>query len=484
MAYGITGFGAYVPRMRIERGAIAAAHAWMNPSLKGVAKGVRAFCSWDEDVITMAVEAGRDCLAGGARAKIDAITLASTTFPYADLSNAVIVASALGLPPETRTANAAGSQRAGTTALIEALRIADGEALVIASEKPKTLPGGVAEMQAGAGAAAITTGREGVIAILLSATSQRAHFVDRFRSADQSVDYPWEERWVRDEGYGKQVPSAIKAALVSAGIALGDIHHLILPAPVRGVAATIARQMGFNGTIAGAFEAAVGYCGVAHGFLMLAETLASAKPGDRILMVGFGQGVDVLLFEATDLCGQPRASRGVAGTVADKFVTNDYLRMLSFYDQIALDWGMRGEKTNKPAITEQYREADQLDTFSAGTCHACGTVQFPVLAYCVNPACAAPSDQFVSTSLADEPATIFTVTSDWLSYHPAPPLAVGFVAFENKARLLMEIVDARPEQVESGTRLRMVFRIKERDKTRGFNRYFWKATPVAEAQDG
>ena len=109
MAVGITGFGAYLPRLRLERAAIAAAHRWMAPSLKGAAKGNRAFCSWDEDVVTMAVEAARECLTGQDRAGVQALHLASTSFPYADLSNAVIVASALGLGPDVQTSNAAGS---------------------------------------------------------------------------------------------------------------------------------------------------------------------------------------------------------------------------------------------------------------------------------------------------------------------------------------------------------------------------------------
>ena len=72
--YGITGFGAYVPRLRMDRGAIAAAHKWMAPSLKGMAKGERAFASWDEDAITMAVEAGRDVLGDRSRDGIGRLT--------------------------------------------------------------------------------------------------------------------------------------------------------------------------------------------------------------------------------------------------------------------------------------------------------------------------------------------------------------------------------------------------------------------------
>ncbi|MDT4878613.1 hypothetical protein FQZ97_1142230 [compost metagenome] len=55
---------------------------------------------------------------------------------------------------------------------------------------------------------------------------------------------------------------------------------------------------------------------------------------------------------------------------------------------------------------------------------------------------------------------------------------MGFVQFDNGARLLMETVDIGASGVDVGTPLRMVFRIKEFDKTRGYARYFWKATPI------
>jgi 3-hydroxy-3-methylglutaryl CoA synthase len=484
MAFGITQVGAYVPRLRIERQAIAAAHGWMNPGLKSGGKGLRAFCAWDEDAVTMAVEAARDCLKGQQRDAVRSVHLASTTLPYADLSSAVIVAAGLGLDEEIETSNETGSQRAATTALIRALKQGTS-GIVIASERPNPPPASVAELQAGAGAAAVALGEEGVIARMLASGSRAVHFVDRFRASEQAADYAWEERWIRDEGYAKLVPEAVAAVLKDAGVAAGEIDHLILPSPIRGIAAAIGRQIGFKGTVAGTFEAEVGYCGVAQGLLMLAEVLATAKPGERILMIGFGQGVDVALLEVTDAVGQA-SGRGLAGAIADRLVTRDYLRLLSFYDRIALDWGMRGEKAGKAALTEQYRVSHQVDTFTGGRCTRCGTVQFPVLAYCVNSECRATAGEIAPCRLADETGRIFTITSDWLSYHPAPPLAVGFVQFDAGARLLMEVVDAAPEQIVEGTPVRMVFRIKERDRVRGYNRYFWKATPITgvEASDG
>jgi uncharacterized OB-fold protein len=63
-------------------------------------------------------------------------------------------------------------------------------------------------------------------------------------------------------------------------------------------------------------------------------------------------------------------------------------------------------------------------------------------------------------------------------YTPAPPLYVGLVQFDCGARLLMEMVDVGPKGLDVGTPLSMTFRIKEKDRMRGWDRYFWKATPT------
>src|SRR4051794_9776062 len=107
-ALGITAYGAYVPRLRIDRAHIATAHKWAVPGLRGQAKGSRAFTSWDEDAITMAVEAARDALGSGAAGAIDAVRLASSNLPYADLQNAVVVARAIGARVDVATSDAAG----------------------------------------------------------------------------------------------------------------------------------------------------------------------------------------------------------------------------------------------------------------------------------------------------------------------------------------------------------------------------------------
>ena len=477
--YGITGFGAYVPRLRLERAAIAAAHKWMAPSLKGLGSGERAFCSWDEDTITMAVEAARDCLGVGERDVIVAITLASTTFPYASLQNSAVAAGALALGNSVRTTDIGGSQRAGVTGLGQALR-STGDQVFVAADRLRAKPASTLEMSYGAGAGAFRIGTEGVIARRLGGGSVLAQFVDHFRATDASYDYFWEERWIRDEGYAKLVPRAVHAALDNAGLAIGEITTLVMASPLKGAVAGVAKSLGFTGQVADSLDDCVGYAGTAHPLLMLIGVLESATAGDRILVIGFGQGAEALILEVTDAIAGFQPKRGLARVIADKVVTGDYLRMLSFYRGIDVEWGMRGEATGKAALTTLYRESHQLSAFVAGRCGACGTIQFPQLAYCVKPDCNAPSDQFSAYPLTEDPAKVLTHTFDWLSYYPAPPMVVGFVQFDCGARLLMETVDIGAGGIDTGTPLRIVFRIKESDKARGFNRYFWKATPLAE----
>ncbi len=475
--FGIKRFGGYVPRLRLDRAHIAAAHKWMAPGLKAQAKGSRAFMSWDEDPVTMAVEAARDCLDGRNGEGIAALHLASTSLPFSDLQHSSLVASALRLPAGIASLDIGFSQRAGTSGLLQALKAGE-EALFIASDAPLGKPASTQEMAYGAGAAALLLGSEQVVARLVGSGSVTAPFVDHFRAAGERYDYYWEERWIRDEGYAKIAPVAIRAALAQVGIEMDAITHFVMPPIQRGAADALAKKVGFAGKVAPGLEDGVGYAGTAHSLLMLVNVLENALPGERILLVGFGQGADALVFEVTDAIATAKPRRGVSGAIAAGEATDSYLRMLSFADGIELEWGMRSEKNGKTALTEQYRSSQQIAGLVAGKCGSCGTIQFPQLEYCVNPECNAPKGKFEPCSLVDEPARVLTYTSDWLSYHPAPPLYVGFVQFDNGARILMEMVDVGSEGLEIGLPVQMVYRIKERDRARGYNRYFWKATPA------
>ena len=113
-----------MPRLRLKRETIAQAMGWLSPPNARVPVGERAVCNWDEDALTLAVAAARDCLRG--QAAPQAVTLASTTLPFIDRSNAALLAAALDLPAQIETADVTGSLRAATGALAQSVRRGDG----------------------------------------------------------------------------------------------------------------------------------------------------------------------------------------------------------------------------------------------------------------------------------------------------------------------------------------------------------------------
>ena len=474
---GILSYGAYLPRLRLQRKSIAAANTWFAPGLRGLAKGERAMANWDEDSITMAVEAARDCLAGRDRSAIGQLMLASTTHPYDDRQNAGIVANALNLPSALAVLDVTGSQRSGTSALATALASANGaEILVTVGEHRRAKAASPQEMHYGDGAAALLVGKGRPVARLLAAHSETVDFVDHFRGADAEHDYAWEERWIRDEGYMKIVPRALEAVLKAAGAKPESVTHFCMPCTLSRVVPAIAKRAGIaENAVRDTLGAVCGDTGAAHPLLMLVHALQDAKPGERILVASFGQGCDALLFEVTDALAQLAARRGVKGALARRKEEPNYSKFLAFNDHVVLERGMRSETDKSTPLTTLYRNRDMVTGLVGGKCRSCGTLQFPKGRYCVNPKCNALDSQDPH-AFSDVPASVMSYTADSLTYSPSPPHYYGMVQFEGGGRMMADFTDI--DSVEVGMPMRMMFRIKEYDPARSFVRYFWKAAPA------
>ena len=478
---GVMRFGAYIPRNRLQRGAVYAANAWFASGLKGLAKGERAIANWDEDCITMAVEAARDALDGVDRTSVGALSLASTTLPFADRSNAGIVKEALNLPDAVSALDVTGSQRAGSSSLLQALKAAQAGGapqLCLASELRKARPASEGELTQGDAAAAMLVGSEDLIARFVGAHSVTIDFVDHYRAAGMDFDYGWESRWIRDAGYTAMIGGAIADALSAFAIDGAAIDRLIVPVAARGVPAALAKSAGIRAeAVADTLSATVGDSGVAHPLLMLCAALEEAGPGEKILVAAFGQGVDLLLFETTDRISSHSGGRGVRGALARGVKDDNYLRFLFHRGLLDLDRGMRAEADQKQPATTLWRNRKAVLGLVGGRCTKTGTVQFPPSDIGVN-----PNDRTVGTQedypLAEREARILTYTADNLTYSPAPPSYYGMIDFDGGGRMVAEFADVDESDVEVGRKVRMMFRIKAVDEQRHFVRYFWKAVPV------
>jgi hydroxymethylglutaryl-CoA synthase len=474
---GIRRFGAYLPRLRLERTAIAAATAFANASRAATARGARSYCSWDEDSLTMAVEAARDCIAGTAADSVGALSFASTTHPFADRSNAGVVATALNLNEALRVSDGGGQQRAGISALLQAFATqASQDTLVVAADRRLAKPASEQELAFGHGAAALLVGKgTDLAADFIGATSLQADFVDHYRASDARFDYALEERWIRDEGYLRIVPRAIQMALAETGLAATAVDRFILQGPARFTAA-VAKAAGLRAeAIADDLHATCGNTGVAHPLLQLGAALESAAAGDIILLASFGQGCDAVLLRATGR--SPTVGRGARGALAEGVADRDYVRFLSNCGLLEIDWGMRAERDNRTAHTTAWRKHDDVTGFVGGRCTRCGTVQYPRARACVNPECRELDTQ-QAHPLSMTTGTVKTFTEDWLAVTRGPPHVYGNVALDGGGNVFAEFADTPAGTLSVGTPVRFVFRIKDTDTVRGFRRYFWKATAV------
>lgn len=427
----------------------------------------------------MAVDAARNCLGRIDRHRITGLYLGSTTAPYADRLNVGLVAGALGVDESTPAFDLGGSLRAGTSAMLAGLDAAaarGGDVLCVASDRRDAGPATIQELTIGHAAAAVVVGPGAGLARLVGRSSLTVDFVGHFRASNRDVDYHWEERWVRDEGYGKLVPKLVQRLLEQTSVGPERIAHFCLPAPLRRVDEAAAASIGLPPTsIRNQLSAGCGDSGAAHPLLMLVSALEDAKPGELILVVGFGQGGDALLFEATDAIRDFQPSRPWLQPGA----SCSYPRYLALTDRLELDRGMRAEVDKGSALTAAYRHRDLVLALTGGRCEACGTHQIPRGEICV---LCGSKGSLLPHSFAESKGKVASWSADSLTYTPDPPAFYGMVDFVEGGRLLMDFTDVSVGEVEVGTPMRMVFRIKDRDRVRGFARYFWKAAPLMDKE--
>ncbi|WP_137388529.1 hydroxymethylglutaryl-CoA synthase family protein [Rhodoligotrophos defluvii] len=479
---GIVGYGGYVPRLRLSRQAVVQANLWYAPQFAR-RKGHRAMANWDEDSITMAVAAARDCLGPDdeKRRAIRSVHLASDTLPFAERLNAGVVCEALTLDEDVEARDVTGTPRAALTCLGDAVarvRAFGGDAVVLAADNRKTRAASSQELDFGDGAAAIRIGTEDVIAAFLGKGTVSVDFVDHFRLAGEDIDYHWEERWVRDEGIAKLVPRAVAAALGESGVAAEEVTRFIFPSTFARMAEQVAETCGIRpDAVVDVLENEIGETGAAHGLLLLAQTLENARPGEVIVIAQFGAGAEAVVLRVTEAVSRFRPRIGVSGWIARGVEETNYTKFLSFKGQLRLERGMRGEQDKKTALSTAYRHRKAILGLVGGRCEVTGKVYFPPSRLSIDGG-GTVKDTQKPYKLAERRGRVLSWSAEQLSFHMSPPHHYGQIDFDGGGRILMEFSDIAPGDVEVGTEVEMVFRIKDFDERRGFLRYFWKATPV------
>ncbi len=440
----------------------------------GGGKGERAIASYDEDSVSMAVEAARQSL-GAYTGAVDTLMFATTSPPYAEKLNAAAIAAALDLPGSIASIELGTNSRMGLAAL--ALGADLGRAgrisLVCAGDVVVGGPGGKRERESGDAAVAFVTGpKDEAIAKVIGRASATSEVLDVWRLPEDAFARQWEERF-GVEVLGPVSVDTAKRAVENAGIAPETLSAVILDATNKRDVAGIPRALGLRPEqVSDMHAASIGRSGVAHAGLVLAKTLDDAHAGDRILVLSTADGCDALVIEVTERIEQGRPARSVGHWLASKrddLPYNDYLKwrgILPFEPP-------RRPDPERPSGPMMKRHENWKYAFYGSRCENCGQGHLPPQRVCVG---CKSVDEMKDERYADEPCRITTYTLDHLAYSLQPPVVSMVVDFDSGGRVVCELTDGDPDAVKIGDRLEMTFR---RFYTgQGVHNYFWKARPL------
>jgi len=470
---GITSIGAYVPRYRLSLEEVA--KFWRAKK----AGGEKAVAGFDEDSITLSVAAALDCLARNA-GETDGVYFATTTAPYKEKQGAAIIASALDLKRESRTADFANSLRAGCIALRAAFEaVKSGSSrniLVVASDCRPGAPQGRFEQILGDGAAAVLVGSDRTIADIEDSASIFCDFPDLWRKDGDAFMQSTEGRFASAEGYLPVMQETIGGLMKRNSVSPRDVSKIVFYAPDVREQSELAKRLGFDkAQVQDPLFAQIGNTGTAAAFMMLVAALEEAKPGDRILFAGYGDGCDAFLLRVTQDIEKARARPTMEDRLGNKAPV-DYGKYLNWRNLVPI------EAANLPARSEpspatRWRDRKSIAALYGVRCKACGTPQLHPIGQAIR-VCATcqAKDDFEEYRFSDKKGKLFSYAIDYLQPTKNPPGLNGVVDFDGGGRLICELTDYDLDKVQIGMPVEMSFRRMLQGQ--GIINYFWKAKPI------
>ncbi|MHA1338937.1 MAG: OB-fold domain-containing protein [Promethearchaeota archaeon] len=485
MNIGIIRYGAYLPKYLLERKLIA--EAWDFPVIPG---GI-AVRNYDEDSITMAVEACLDCLGeydpNGMIdvSKIDGIYFASTTPPYTEKQCAPIIANAIDLRSDIISMDITDSTRGMSSAMARAYEtIKAGKAnliLVVGADAQKPMPESMYEYQYGDGAAAVLIGKNmpnDGFEVIIS--------IEDYISTSDNVIGPWkraEDKFVRSfeakheniYGYTRNIIAAFKMLFEKAKVDPKAIAKAAIYAPDPRKAMAIGKKLGIaSRVVENSPFLEFGNTGNAFAVMTLLLALKRGKTGDLIAFGSYGDGADAFLLKVLDKQKLKELKRKCRGVIGYK---NTMIPLKNYGGYLSKKKLLETERfTRKSSPVRNWRDEKFLYRMYGMKCNKCGTIQYPIWRACIE---CGEKDNKTDVKLK-KTGKIYTFTLDHLeggNYYDTPvPRCV--IDLDGGGRILLNMTDIESPQknVKIGMDVEMTFRFIHPGAN--YNNYYWKCRPI------
>ncbi|NOY79283.1 MAG: hydroxymethylglutaryl-CoA synthase family protein [Calditrichaeota bacterium] len=457
---GISKYGVYLPVKRLKAEEMDRAAGG-----PGRGKGEKAVASFDEDSLTLGVNALYE--AGVLNeTSVDALFFASTTAPYLEKSSAALMAETLPLTSPQFTVDFSGTLRAASNALILGMHHiqANGARMALAAADTRLADVYSADERAvgdGAAALLLDSGTDHV-AELTFATSTSQEILDVWRKPGDRFLKMTEPHFRLKFGFNNVITSLFRQFLKTSGVNPGTIHHIAVNAPNAKLLIGLLKQVNLEpAPLTLRLYQEIGHTGASFGLLNFLAELESAKVGETILWLDYGDGANALLFQKTGEAETPQIERAIGQKLYLKSY-EDYLRLRNL---------VVSETPPMEPFTSavmNFREKRQNYALVAQKCKTCGEVTYPHNRICRK--CNAKDNfEYLPISLEGK---IFTFTKEYLYPSPEGVAVTASADMDSGVRLFLQVTDSDYDKIEVGQRVRRTFR-KLHDAG-GFHNYFWK----------
>jgi len=469
--FGIVSYGAYIPIYRLSKEVLS--NTW-----GGGGKGEKAVANWDEDSITMAVEAGRDCIKDIQQDSIDALYFATTTPPYKEKQSASIIAAALDLRTDIITADFSNSIRSGTVAIRAALdAVKAGSAkkvLVIAADCRIPPPNSTFEPIFGDGAVALLIGEGEAVLEIEGSYYLTSEFVDIWRLEYDRITRTWEDRFVLEEGYLKHLQNAFSSLLKNHNLTPKDITKAAFNAIDGRSHGTMAKSLGLDAKtqVQDPLFDKVGNTGAVHALMLLIAALEEARPGDRILLGNYGDGADAHIIRVTEAAEKLGGKKSLSRNLQSKLMLENYGKYIRFRG--LMEFEQTPDYRQRTSLPEIWRDRNWVFRFHGHKCNKCGKIQFPMQKLCMY--CQAREESLEEIPLSNKRGSLFTYSLDERTLVLDPPNVLAAVNLEGGGRIFSQMTDRDVKNLTVGMTMEMTFR--RINNALGVHNYFWKCRPV------
>ncbi|MDV3276842.1 MAG: hydroxymethylglutaryl-CoA synthase [Nitrososphaerales archaeon] len=324
----ILGYGAYIPYYRLPTTEIA--RIW-----KGGGSGPnveKAVASTDEDVVTMAIEAGRSAVTMAGVDHLGAVFVGTESKPYAVKPTSTMVSQALG-QHHTLAADLEFACKAGTEAMQVVIGLVGSgmidAGLAIGMDTAQGRPGDDLEYTAASGGAAFVFGKKdkNAVAAIDCSTSYVSDTGDFWRRAHER--YPRHlSRFTGEPAYFTHTENAVRTLFKETGHKASDFDYAVFHQPNPRFPVEVALRLGFtvDQVKTGLLNPMIGNTYAGSSPIGLAAILDEAKSGDKILMCSFGSGAgsDAFCIEVLDGIEERRGKTPTVKSLLQRSIKIDY----------------------------------------------------------------------------------------------------------------------------------------------------------------